>query len=116
MRKALDVACQAGARFAEASEADLAALREAFEPVYANLRRDSTTKAFIDRIQALKQSTPAEPGLSIPSECTGKAPEPALGRTPRRRPSYLNGTYRWVLTQKDSDRALRGTPTATTRT
>jgi TRAP-type transport system periplasmic protein len=101
--KALDVACQAGARFAEASEADLAALREAFEPVYANLRRDSGTKAFIGRIEALKQSTSAEPGLSIPSECTGTAPDrPAVGVA--KPPSFLNGTYRMVLTQKDADK------------
>jgi TRAP-type C4-dicarboxylate transport system substrate-binding protein len=104
---ALDVACEGGARFAEASRADLAALRERFEPVYRNLQRDATTKAFIDRIRSLKQSTPAEPGLSIPSECTGTAPEKATGRAGRA-PSSLNGTYRWVLTQKDSDRALPG--------
>ena len=97
------MACQAGARFAEASEADLAALREAFQPVYADLRRHSATRAFLDRIQALKQSTPAEPGLSIPSECTGTAPDrPAVGAA--KAPSDLNGTYRWVLTQKDADK------------
>lgn len=100
--KALDVACQAGARFAEASEEDLASLREAFEPVYANLRRHSATHAFIERIQALKQSTRAEPGLAVPSECTGTAPDrPAMGAA--KAPSALNGTYRWVLTQKDAD-------------
>src|SRR5215207_2055659 len=76
---ALDVACQGGARFAEASEEDLASLREAFEPVYANLRRDSRTKAFVERIQALKQSTRAEPGLALPSECTGTAPDRPRG-------------------------------------
>jgi TRAP-type C4-dicarboxylate transport system substrate-binding protein len=105
--KALDVACQTGARFAEASEADLAALREAFEPVYAKLRRDSTTKAFIAQIQALKRSTTPEPALAIPSECTGTAPEQATGRAGPA-PSSVNGTYRWVLTQKDSDGGLPG--------
>jgi TRAP-type transport system periplasmic protein len=105
--KALDVACEGGARFAEASQADLVALRERFQPVYAKLRRDSTTKAFIDRIRALKQSTPAEAGLSIPSECTGTAPDrPSVDATTP--PWYLNGTYRWVLTQRDSDKALPG--------
>jgi hypothetical protein len=105
--KALDVACEGGARFADASEADLAALREAFQPVYAGLRREPATRAFLARIDALKQSTPAEPGLSIPSECTGTAPHrPSVDAT--KGPSYLNGTYRWVLTQKDSDRALPG--------
>lgn len=101
--KALDVACQAGARFAEASKADLAALREAFEPVYANLRRHPATKAFIERIQALKRSTPAGPGLAVPSECTGTAPDrPSVAAA--KPPTSLNGTYRWVLTQKDADK------------
>jgi TRAP-type transport system periplasmic protein len=101
--KALDVACQGGARFAEATETDLAALREAFEPVYANLRRHSATNALIERIQALKQSTRAEPGLAVPSECTGTAPDPpAVGAA--KAPSDLNGTYRWVLTQADADK------------
>jgi TRAP-type C4-dicarboxylate transport system substrate-binding protein len=100
---ALDVACQGGARFANAREADLAALREDFQPVYAGLRRQPATRTFLGRIQALKQSTPAEPGLSIPSKCTGTAPDrPAVGAA--KAPSDLNGTYRWVLTQKDADK------------
>jgi hypothetical protein len=95
--------CTAGARFAEASDADLVALRAAFAPVYASLRHDSATKAFIDRIRALKQSTPAEPALSVPSGCTGTAPDrPTAGAA--KPPAYLNGTYRWVLTQKDADK------------
>jgi TRAP-type C4-dicarboxylate transport system substrate-binding protein len=100
---ALDVACQGGARFAKASEADLAALRDAFEPVYANLRRHSTTKAFIERIQALKRSTPAGPELAVPSECTGTAPD-RPGVETAKPPTSLNGTYRWELTQEDADK------------
>ena len=38
--QSLKVACQSGARFATASPADLAALRNAFAPVYASLERD----------------------------------------------------------------------------
>jgi TRAP-type C4-dicarboxylate transport system substrate-binding protein len=63
--------CQAGARFANASEADLAGLREAFAPVYATLAQDPQTKAFIAQIEQLKQSTPAGPALVIPADCTG---------------------------------------------
>jgi len=116
--KALDVACQSGARFADASEADLAALQAAFEPVYANLRRHPATKAFIERIQALKQSTPRDPALSIPAECTGAAPQRATGGTAKT-PAYLNGTYRWVLTQTDADKVGdtdEGYPAVTTIT
>ena len=101
--RALTDSCVAGARFAEASDAELAALRRAFQPVYAGLRRQPETREFLARIEALKQSTPAEPGLTIPAECTGKAPRRPSVRAAKP-PSDLNGTYRWVLTQKDADK------------
>jgi TRAP-type C4-dicarboxylate transport system substrate-binding protein len=100
---ALEVACQGGARFADAREADLAVLRKAFQPVFAGLRRQTSTREFLARIQALKRSTPAEAGLTIPSDCTGKTPgKPSVSAA--KPPSYLNGTYRWVLTQADADK------------
>src|SRR5918992_2680073 len=67
--QAIEVACESGARFARASEADLAALDELFAPVYANLERDTQTKAFIERIEALKRSTQAEDAPLIPAGC-----------------------------------------------
>jgi TRAP-type transport system periplasmic protein len=94
-------ACQSGARAANASQADLAALRAALAPVYSSLERDPQTKEFIQHIQALKQSTPAAAPLAIPAGCTGKAPE----RPAQRRgtvPATLNGTYRYVLTKEDA--------------
>ena len=71
--------------------------------MYASLRRQSATRGFSARIEALKQSTPAEAGLTIPTECTGKAPMRPSVRAAKP-PSDLNGTYRWVLTQKDADK------------
>jgi TRAP-type C4-dicarboxylate transport system substrate-binding protein len=91
--------CAGGARFAEASAADLAALKAAFAPVYANLQQHPETKAFISQIQALKESTPQGPGLSIPPDCTGTAPEHVAGGS-ESAPAYLNGTYRYVLTKE----------------
>jgi TRAP-type C4-dicarboxylate transport system substrate-binding protein len=97
-------ACEAGARFADASEAELAALREAFAPVYADLRQDAETKAFIERIGALKESTPAEARLTITPACTGKAPEqPAIVTGDS--PAFLNGTYRFVITLDEAREA-----------
>jgi TRAP-type transport system periplasmic protein len=101
---AVAVACESGARFAEASATDLAALRAAFAPVYANLEQHSDTKAFIDRIRALKKSTQSGPSLSIPSDCTGKAPEETTAGSGTAPPVYLNGTYRYMLTQADADK------------
>src|SRR4029450_2325130 len=45
--QSLKNACRSGARFANASPADLAALRGAFASVYASLERDPQGKAFI---------------------------------------------------------------------
>jgi TRAP-type C4-dicarboxylate transport system substrate-binding protein len=94
-------ACQSGARFATASQADLAALRKALAPVYASLEQDPQTKAFIQRIQALKQSTPAAAPLAIPAGCTGKATEQPAQRSGTV-PAALNGTYRYVLTKEEA--------------
>ena len=97
--QALRVACESGARFAEASDADLTALAAAFAPAYATLQQNPETKAFIDRIRALKASTEAEPALSIPPACTGQAPQQASGSAGTS-PPYLNGTYRYTLTKE----------------
>jgi TRAP-type C4-dicarboxylate transport system substrate-binding protein len=102
--QSLNNTCQSGARFANASQADLAALRKAFAPVYASLAQDPQTKAFIQQIQALKQSTPAEAPLAIPAGCTGKAPEQPAD-TSGTAPVDLNGTYRYVLTKEDARKA-----------
>jgi TRAP-type C4-dicarboxylate transport system substrate-binding protein len=100
---AVATACSSGARFAEASAADLAALEAAFTPVYAKLERHPETKAFIERIQELKESTHAEPVLSTPADCTGQAPEQAATGTGKA-PTHLNGTYRMVLTRADAEK------------
>jgi TRAP-type transport system periplasmic protein len=69
----VEVACETGARFAEASDAELAALRDMLAPVSAELKSDPQTKTFIERIQALKDSTTAEPQPVIAARCTGEA-------------------------------------------
>jgi TRAP-type transport system periplasmic protein len=116
--RVVDQSCASGERFAEASDADLAALEAAFAPVYAKLQRQPDTKAFIERIQALKRATAPEPELTIPSDCTGKAPKQTTGGTAPA-PPQLNGTYRYVLTQEDADKAgdpEEGLPLVTTIT
>ena len=102
--QALKNACQSGARFANATPADLAALRKAFAPVYASLEQESQTKAFIQRIQTLKQSISAGVPLAIPAGCTGNAPEQSAGNAGTA-PVDLNGTYRYLLTKEDARKA-----------
>ena len=97
----LQKACQVGARFANASEEDLAALRDGFATVYTSLEQDVQTKAFIQQIQELKQSTPADEPLAIPAGCGGKAPAQADAKAATAS-AELNGTYRHTLTKEDA--------------
>jgi TRAP-type C4-dicarboxylate transport system substrate-binding protein len=92
--------CKSGARFANASEGDLGGLRKAFTPVHAKLKQDPQTKAFIERLQVLKRSTPAGAALRIPAGCTGAAPAaPAVAQ--EQAAGDLSGTYRWRITKDD---------------
>jgi len=93
--------CESGARFANASEADLGGLRKAVAPVYAKLKDDPQTKAFIARLQALKRSTPAGAALRVPAGWTGAAPA-APAAAPQQAAGNLSGTYRWTITKEDA--------------
>jgi hypothetical protein len=75
-------ACRQGARFANASQDDLAAVRRAFDPVYASLEQDHETGTFIKEIEALKVSTLAGPPIVIPAGCTGSVPRQATTDNP----------------------------------
>jgi TRAP-type transport system periplasmic protein len=65
--------CTVGARFTNASDADIAALRDAFASVYAALQEDPQTAEFISEIEQLKQRTSPGQALVIPEGCTGAA-------------------------------------------
>jgi TRAP-type C4-dicarboxylate transport system substrate-binding protein len=105
----IKIVCDAGARFAEASETDLASIQQALAPVYADLKQDPETDGFIEQIQALKESTTPEPALAIPTGCTGKAPE-HLTASEGSAPAHLNGTYRYTITKEDVIKHDMGDP------
>jgi TRAP-type C4-dicarboxylate transport system substrate-binding protein len=63
-------ACTMGARFVNATPADLAALRSSLSTVYQALQQDPRTSLFIHQIQRLKDSTQAGPAPAIPARCT----------------------------------------------
>jgi len=65
-------ACAKGARFVTATSADLAALRRSLSAVYQHLQADPRTRAFIQQIQRLKNTTPAGTAPRIPAACTRK--------------------------------------------
>jgi TRAP-type C4-dicarboxylate transport system substrate-binding protein len=82
----LAVLCKAGAQLSSASDAEIAALRAAVAPVYSELEQNAETKSIIDRITALKQSTPANAPPAIPAGCGPKA-------TGKPETNALNGTW-----------------------
>lgn len=83
-------ACDQGGRFAEASESELAALRDAVGPVYTLLESDSVTAELIVQISFLKEAVSAEP-LAIPDGCTGEAS--AVAAPGEGSPALPPGTY-----------------------
>jgi TRAP-type C4-dicarboxylate transport system substrate-binding protein len=106
--------CGDGVRFANASDDDLVAMREAFAPVYETLELDAQTADFIARIEELKAATDPGPALDVPSECTGVSPlgrrEEAGNVEPATEDDAadLDGIYRWTLTAEDD--LAHGTP------
>ncbi len=105
--RVIKVACDTGARFAEASDADVAALDDLFAPVYAELQSDPATKALMEEIQVLKRSTPAEPEPVIPAGCTGKATGEAMGGTGTASTDPLEGEWHQTFTCQDAVHAVR---------
>jgi hypothetical protein len=89
--EAADMLCRAGLGFAVASESDLAALRRALEPVYAELATDPETKSAIEAITGLKAETAAS--AEAPA-CTSTEPAATASSIP-------DGTYETALTKAD---------------
>jgi TRAP-type C4-dicarboxylate transport system substrate-binding protein len=82
--------CKRGMTFAAASESDLAELRTALEPVYADLAADQEVKSYIDAIAGLK------------TEIAASAEAPACTSTePPGKASIPDGKYETRLTQAD---------------
>jgi TRAP-type C4-dicarboxylate transport system substrate-binding protein len=93
--------CRRGLQFLTASRAALAALRQAVQPVYAQLERDPQTRRFIRQIEAMRQGLPAEPA-------PGCAPAARPAGTAR----LLDGVYRFTDTAAESQ-AVSGQVRAT---
>jgi TRAP-type C4-dicarboxylate transport system substrate-binding protein len=87
--------CEKGARFANASAAEVRALRQAFAPARAQLQRDPQTKAYIAQIEQLKRSAPTGEAPRLPAICRGPVTQPApQPLAPASDGSALNGVYR----------------------
>ena len=83
--------CRRGLTFTAASEGELAELRTALEPVYAELRADAETESEIDAITKLKSEVAAT--AEAPA-CSSTEPAATASRIP-------DGTYETTLTKAD---------------
>ena len=88
--EAADILCRRGMTFATASESDLAELRAAVEPVYADLRSDPETKSYIDAINSLKREITASAEAPV---CDLKG---GVSVT-----AFPEGTYESTVTEED---------------
>jgi TRAP-type C4-dicarboxylate transport system substrate-binding protein len=90
------------ARVVIAADGDLAELRRASAPVYAELERHPETRKAIAEIRALKEQLPPASPVDVPASCS----EPVAADARRARdPAFLDGTYRWRLTREGARRA-----------
>jgi TRAP-type C4-dicarboxylate transport system substrate-binding protein len=91
--EAVATLCRRGMTLATASESDLAELRAAFEPVYADLTSDQGTRSYIDAITRLKSGVAAQaeaPGCASASDSVRSA-----------RGGIPEGTYEVTVTRDD---------------
>jgi TRAP-type C4-dicarboxylate transport system substrate-binding protein len=102
-------ACRNGAKLVMASPADIAALRRAAAPVYAELERDPATKGLIAAIRARTHSSASAPVTSCGRDRV--APAPAAGGA---RPKIPEGAYRAEITFEEM--VARGVDPATAST
>jgi TRAP-type transport system periplasmic protein len=96
--------CRQGARFANASDADIRGLRDAFAPVYRNLQTDPETAQLISQIEQLKE--PSSTGvLAIPDGCagtaTGSSASPSVEPRKTTTATALDGTWEVTFTEKE---------------
>jgi hypothetical protein len=75
--------CAQGSQFANASDSDIAAMREAFAPLLDGLEQDAQTKEFIAEIKRLKQQIGPGNALVIPSQCGRAAASPSSQPSPQ---------------------------------
>ena len=87
------VVCKRGLRFAEASEADLRALRTTVQPVYAAIAATPAGKDGLEQIMRLKQGTAARPDTEQCDAASGSGA--AQG-------SVLDGVYEMTMTRAEA--------------
>jgi len=80
-----------------ASPDELAALVRAEQPVVRMLEQDDATRGFVADIRRLAATLPKAPPITAPASCLESARR-GDGSATNRSSTFLDGTYRWVLT------------------
>jgi TRAP-type C4-dicarboxylate transport system substrate-binding protein len=93
-------ACRNGVELVIASAADVAALRRAAAPVYAELERDPTTKELIAAIRALARASAPASAASCGRRRAAPAPSGTAGEG-RAQPTIPEGAYRAEITSDE---------------
>jgi TRAP-type C4-dicarboxylate transport system substrate-binding protein len=87
--------CRRGLRFVRASDRDLAGLRRAVQPVYAQLERNPETRSFLRRIRAMKRA------IAAPPDAPACSPSKAAPATASQQATALDGVYRTSFTREE---------------
>jgi TRAP-type C4-dicarboxylate transport system substrate-binding protein len=105
-KNSTSILCRRGLSFVTASDADLAALRRAVQPVYDRIERDALTKTAIKQIQTMRSGEAAiadAPTCSNPSSSAKPKPKPEPKPKPKPKPmgTAIDGVYRMHTTAGD---------------
>ncbi|TDN91342.1 hypothetical protein [Microbacterium sp. BK668] len=92
-QSAAESSCASGARLAEASAADLEALRARVAPIWEELAASASTRDLFETARSVHEATPAET-VAVPAGCSGTASTDAGGSADPGDLSVLNGRYR----------------------
>ncbi len=87
-------ACEAGVRFAVASDDDLAAMRHAVQPVIDALSASEADRALLTEVLAIADEHPDIYMPEVPVECMGESDEDPLAEVPDEVSSLPDGQYR----------------------
>lgn len=98
--------CDEGVRFVAASDAQLAALRTALEPVLDRLADDPESGALLDDIQAIAAAHPEADVPDVPASCTSIVADGGGGNdVPDEVSALPDGTYRVEIRLADVEAA-----------
>lgn len=100
--EAVRALCDQGARFPAATQADVAAIRDAVEPVLTALAADPVDGPLLEIVRAVSERNPGVTELEVPRFCrTPASPRDRVESVPTTRSAIPPGTYRMDLTAQD---------------